>query len=188
MLGCCYHYLRAPPLPELTWASDGRRRRGRGGTGRVLKTLDVPKAWPPCPCPLSLQSTTHCQSETEGNRDLLKVTEWLLVKKKKKKRPRNSGGNGEPGCSCVSANPPPQLPPVLRLFIGWRASSPPRGLARPKEVHSRCSVSKIDGTHLFPFVPGDSPTQLVMTGSEGGTPPQALRKMVATKVTSPLTC
>ena len=49
-------------------------------------------------------------------------------------------------------------------------------------------MSKIDGTHLFPFVPGDSPSQLVLTDSEGGTPPQALRKIVATKATSRLTC
>ena len=86
------------------------------------------------------------------------------------------------------SKPPTPAPSRPQALLGWRASSPPRGLARPKEVHSRCSVSKIDGTHLFPFVPGDSPTQLVMTGSEGGTPPQALRKIVATKATSRLTC
>ena len=112
MLGCCYHYLRAPPLPELTWASDGRRRRGRGGTGRVLKTLDVPKAWPPCPCPLSLQSTTHRQSEMEGSRDLLKVTEWLLVKKKKKKKDRGTAvATGSQAAAASQQTPHPSSLP-----------------------------------------------------------------------------
>ena len=178
MLGCCYHYLRAPPFPELTWASDGRRRRGKGGTGRILKTLDVPKAWPPCPCPLSLQSTTHRQSETEGSR--LAQGHRVASGKKKKKTEEQRWQRGA-RLQLRLSKPPTPAPSRPQALLGWRASSPPRGLARLKEVHSRCSVSKIDGTHLFPFVPGDSPTQLVMTGSEGGTTPQALRKIVATK-------
>ena len=133
MLGCCYHYLRAPPLPELTWASDGRRRRGRGGTGRVLKTLDVPKAWPPCPCPLSLQSTTHCQSETEGNRDLLKVTEWLLVKKKKKKKTEEQRWQRGARLQLRLSKPPtpaPSRPQALHRVEGIKSSKRPREAER----------------------------------------------------------
>lgn len=128
----------------------------------------------PCPC-----NPLPTASRKRRGADLLKVTEWLLVKKKKKTEEQRWQRGAR--LQLRLSKPPTPAPSRPQALLGWRASSPPRGLARLKEVHSRCSVSKIDGTHLFPFVPGDSPTQLVMTGSEGGTPPQALRKIVATK-------
>ena len=89
-------------------------------------------------------------------------------------------GKGSPAAAASQQAPHPRSLPAS-------GSSSGGGVESSKGTR-RCSVSKIDDTRLFPFVPGDSPTQLVMAGSESRTPPQALGKIVATKVTSHVTC